>query len=156
MTRIGIESAFEVLQKARALEAQEIRFDPPTDPVGVATGEIPDLEPVPLNLKLVVLGDAETHRQLAKSAPHLKRQFKVDAVFDEAVERSPETVQAYARAIAGIVVANDLKPMDAGGVALLIDEAARKAGGNGKLSLEIGHIADVPRFLENARRAFGS
>jgi predicted ATP-dependent protease len=73
----------------------------------------------------------------------------VDAVFDEAVERSPETVAAYARAIAGIVVANDLKPMDAGGVALLIDEAARKAGGNGKLSLEIGHIADICREADH-------
>ncbi len=145
---------------ARALETQEIRFDPPTDPVGVGGGEIPDLEPIPLNLKLVVLGDADTQRQLARSAPHLKRQFKVEAVFDDAVERSPETVAAYARVIAGIVVKNELKPFDAGGVAKLIDEAARKAGANGKLSLEIAHISDICReadhWAQNAGRTIAS
>jgi predicted ATP-dependent protease len=140
---------------ARALETQEIRFDPPADPVGTAGGEIPDLEPIPLNLKLVVFGDAETQRQLARSAPHLKRQFKVEAVFDDAMERSPETVAAYARVIAGIVAKNELKPFDAGGVAKLIDEAARKAGGNGKLSLEIAHISDLCREADHWAQSAG-
>ncbi len=140
---------------ARALEAQEIRFDPPTEPVGVVNGEIPDLDSIPLKVKLVVLGDADTHRRLAKAAPHFKRHFKVDAVFDDAVERSPETVAAYARLIAGIVAKNELKPLDVGGVAKLIDEAARKAGGNGKLSLEIGHIADLCREADHWAQSAG-
>jgi len=140
---------------ARTLEAQEIRFDPPTDPVGVVTGEIPDLDSIPLNLKLVVLGDAAAHRQLARVAPYFKRHFKVEAVFDDAVERSPETVAAYARLIAGIVAKNQLKPVEVGGVAKLIDEAARKAGGNGKLSLEIGHIADLCREADHWAQSAG-
>ena len=41
------------------------------------------------------------------------------------------------------------KPVDAGGVALLIDEAARKAGGNGKLSLELGHVTDICREADH-------
>jgi len=133
----------------RALDAREIRFDPPADPVGVINGEIPDLEPIPLNVKLVVLGDADAQRQLARSTRQLKRHFKVEVVFDEAIERSPETVAAYARLIAGIVAKNELKPVDAEGVAMLIDEAARKAGGNGKLSLEIGHVTDICREADH-------
>ncbi len=133
----------------RALDAEEIRFDPPTDPVGIVNGEIPDLEAIALKAKLVVLGDAEAQSELAKSHPQLVRHFKVEAVFDDAVERSTETIKAYARLIAGIVSRNDLKPVVAGGVALLIDEAARKAGGNGKLSLEIGHIADICREADH-------
>ena len=140
---------------ARMLEAQEILFDPPTEPVGVATGEIPDLDSIPLKVKLVVIGDAESHRLLAKASPHLKRHFKVDAVFDDAVERSPESVAAYARLIAGIVAKNELKPLEAGGVAKLIDEAGRKAGGNGKLSLEVGHIADICREADHWAQSAG-
>ena len=140
---------------ARTLEAQEIRFDPPTEPVGVGAGEVPDLDSIPLNVKLVVLGNADTHRQLARIAPHFKRHFKVEAVFDDAVERSPETVAAYARLIAGIVARNELKPVEAGGVAKLIEEAARKAGGNGKLSLEIGHIADICREADHWAKSAG-
>jgi LonB-like, AAA domain/Archaeal LonB, AAA+ ATPase LID domain len=139
----------------RALDTNEIRFDPPADPVGVGSGEIPDLEPIAFNLKLVVLGDAETQRQLAKSAPHFRRHFKVEAMFDDAIERSTETVAAYARLIAGIVAKNELKPLEAGGVAKLIDEAARKAGGNGKLSLEIGHIADLCREADHWAKSAG-
>jgi predicted ATP-dependent protease len=85
----------------------------------------------------------------------LKRHFKIDAVFDDAVERSPETVAAYARLIAGIVAKNELKPLEAGGVAKLIDEAARKAGGNGKLSLEVGHIADICREADHWAQSAG-
>jgi predicted ATP-dependent protease len=139
----------------RALDTHEIRFDPPTDPVGVGSGELPDLEPIPFNVKLVVLGDADTQRQLAKSAPHFRRHFKVEAVFDDALDRSPETVAAYARLIAGIVADNELKPLEASGVAKLIDEAARKAGGNGKLSLEIGHIADICREADHWAKSAG-
>jgi predicted ATP-dependent protease len=127
----------------RALEAGEIRFDPPAEPVGVVYGEIPDLEPIPLSLKLVVCGDADAHRDFAKAVPQLKRHFKVEAEFDQAVERSSETVAAYARMIAGIVKRNDLKPVDAEGVAKMINEVARKAGGNGKLSLDVSHVIDI-------------
>lgn len=134
---------------ARALEAGEIRFDPPSEPVTLGSSEIPDLEAIPLNVKLVVLGDAEAQRALAKSCPHLVRLFKAEAEFEDAVERSDEVVTAYARTIAGIVAQNSLKPVDAGGVAMLIDEAARKAGGNGKLSLEVGHIADICREADH-------
>ena len=134
---------------ARALEAGEIRFDPPSEPVALGSSEIPDLEAIPLNVKLVVLGDAEDQRSLAKSCPHLVRLFKAEAEFEDAVERSDEVVTAYARTIAGIVAQNSLKPVDADGVAMLIDEAARRAGGNGKLSLEVGHIADICREADH-------
>jgi hypothetical protein len=134
---------------ARALEAGEIRFDPPSEPVTLGSSEIPDLEAIPLNVKLVVFGDAEAQRALAKSCSHLVRLFKAEAEFEDAVERSDEVVTAYARTIAGIVAQNSLKPVDAGGVAMLIDEAARRAGGNGKLSLEVGHIADICREADH-------
>ena len=134
---------------ARALEAGEIRFDPPVDPLGSGNGPVPELEPIPLSIKLVILGERQAQEKLAKACPQLKRHFKVDAVFDDVVERSDESITAYARLIAGIVSKNELKPLDASGVALLIDEASRKAGGNGKLSLEFSHIIDLCREADH-------
>jgi predicted ATP-dependent protease len=139
----------------RALDTDEIRFDPPAEPVGVPHGEIPELEPIPLEVKLILLADAETQRTLAKEWPALVRHFKVDAVFENAVERSSDIIAQYARRIAGIVAENELKPVEAKGVALLIDEAARRAGGNGKLSTEIGHIADVCREADHWAESAG-
>ena len=134
---------------ARALEGSEIRFDPPAEPVSIGASEIPDLEPVALAVKLVILGDAGDQRALAKSCPHLIRLFKVEAEFEDEVETSTETISAYARLIAGIVAQNALKPVEAAAVVLLIEEAGRKAGGNGKLSLELGHIADICREADH-------
>ncbi len=139
---------------ARALDTQEIRFDPPADPVGTTSGEIPDLEPIPLDVKVVLIADAEALQALAKHAS-LMRHFKSEAVFDDSVERSSDIIALYARRIAGIVEENGLKPLEAKGVALLIDEAARKAGGNGKLSTEIGYIADVCREADHWAQSAG-
>jgi hypothetical protein len=132
----------------RALDTGELRFDPPTDAVAAA-GEIPELEPIPLDVKIVVVADPDSRKRLAKGHPHFVRHFKAEAVFDDAVERSSETIGLYARRIAGIVSENDLKPLEAEGVALLIDEASRMAGGNGMLSTEIAHIADLCREADH-------
>jgi hypothetical protein len=133
----------------RALSDSEIRFDPPAEPFGVSPGEIPELESIALDVKVVVFGEASEHRQLAKQNPDLSRLFKVEATFDDAVDRSQETVAAYARLIAGIVTRHSLKPVDCGAVAVLIDEASRRAGGNGKLSLEVGRMSDLCREADH-------
>jgi AAA domain len=132
----------------RALEAEEIRFDPPSSPIGTAGDEVPDLESIPLNVKLVVFGNAETRRRLAANA-QLRRMFKVEAVFEEAVARTKETVETFARVIAGVITKHALRPFDVSGVALLIDDAASKAGGNGKLSVAIADVTDVCREADH-------
>ncbi|MEE8530736.1 MAG: ATP-binding protein, partial [Hyphomicrobium sp.] len=133
----------------RALSECEIRFDPPAEPFGVSAGEVPELEPIALDVKVAVFGEAADHRQLAKQWPDLSRLFKVEARFDDTIDRSQETVAAYARLIAGIVTRHSLKPVDCGAVAALIDEASRRAGGNGKLSLEVGEMADLCREADH-------
>jgi hypothetical protein len=133
----------------RALETEEIRFDPPSSAIGAVGDEVPDLEPIPLNVKLVVFGGADTQRRLAANNGQLRRVFKVEAVFEDAVARTKETVAAFARVIAGIVDKHSLRPFDVSGVALLIDEAAHKAGGNGKLSFGIAEVTDVCRAADH-------
>ena len=133
----------------RALLDSEIRFDPPAEPLGVSAGEIPELEPIELDAKVVLFGEAADHCRLAAQNPDLRRLFKVEARFDDTVERSEKTVSAYARLIAGIVTRHALKPVDCGAVAMLIDEASRRAGGNGELSLEVGEMADLCREADH-------
>jgi hypothetical protein len=133
----------------RALEAEEIRFDPPSSPIGAVGDEVPDLEPIPLHAKLVLFGDSATQRRLTASNAQLRRMFKIEAVFEDAVARNKETVSTFARLIAGIVDRHSLRPFDVSGVALLIDEAARRAGGNGKLSLGIADLVDVCREADH-------
>jgi len=132
----------------RAVEAEEIRFDPPASPIGAVGDEVPDLEPIPLNVRLVVFANADTQRRLASNTA-LRRMFKVEAVFEHAVERTKETVETFSRLIAGIVEKHSLRPMNAYAVAVLIDEAAHRAGSDGKLSLLVGDLIDVCREADH-------
>jgi hypothetical protein len=143
-----LDSAVTSEALRRALETEEIRFDPPSSAIGAVGDEVPDLEPIPLSVKLVVFGGADTQRRLAANG-QLRRVFKVEAVFEDAVARTKETVAAFARVIAGIVDKHSLRPLDVAGVALLIDEAARKAGGNGKLSFGVAEVTDVCRAADH-------
>ncbi len=133
----------------RGLEAEEIRFDPPANPIGAIGDEVPDLEPIPLNVRLVVFASPATQRRLASSNPTLRRIFKVEAVFEHAVERTNETVEAFARVIAGIVEKHGLRPLNSFAVAALVDEAAHRAGSEGKLSVLIGDVIDVCREADH-------
>ncbi len=144
-----LESPETVEALRRALDAEEIRFDPPVSPIGAVGDEVPDLEPIPLNVRLVVFGSAETQRRLAASTGSLRRIFKVEVVFEHAVERTKETVETFARIVAGVIDKQGLRPMDAAAVALLIDEAAHRAGAKGKLSVLISDLIDVCREADH-------
>jgi predicted ATP-dependent protease len=145
-TLLDSPSTAEALR--RALDAEEIRFDPPASPIGGVGDEVPDLESIALNVRLVAFANAEMQRRLANNSA-LRRIFKVEAVFEHAVERTNETVETLARIIAGVVEKQSLRPVDAAGVALLIDEAAHRAGGKGKLSVLIGDLIDVCREADH-------
>ena len=69
----------------------------------------------------------------------------MQADFDDTIKRSSENDNAYARVIASVVKEHGLKPVDAAGVARVIDEGARLADDREKLSIELGRISDIVR-----------
>ena len=135
--------AWEALK--RAIKAREIRIEQPTEMSGLISTQSLDPEPIPLDVRVVLSGDRELYYLLAAYDPDFSRLFKVQADFDDTIARSSENDQAYARVIASIVKEHGLKPVDAAGVARVIDEGARLADDREKLSIEIGRIADIVR-----------
>jgi len=137
--------AWEALK--RAIKGREIRIEQPAEAVGynlISTQSL-DPEPIPLDIRVVLFGDRELYYTLSALDPDFSRLFKVQADFDDTITRSSENDHAYARLIASIVKEHGLKPVDAAGVARVIDEGARLADDREKLSIEIGRIADIVR-----------
>ncbi len=137
-----------------ALKTGEIRMlpggaEPGTTPSPLA----PEPEPIPLSVKVVLLGDGEALHQLDHAAPDFTRLFKVQADFDDTLARSPENDRSYARLIASMTALHGLRPIDAGGVARLIEEAQRLAEARERLTLEIGRIADIALEADHWARA---
>ncbi|MGH7123670.1 MAG: Lon protease family protein, partial [Stellaceae bacterium] len=135
--------AWEALK--RAIKARVVRIEQPVETAGFISTQTLDPEPIPLDVKVVLFGDRELYYLLAAHDPDFTRLFKVQADFDDTIARSTENDQAYARLIASVVKEHSLKPVDASGVARLIDEGARLADDREKLSIEIGRIADIVR-----------
>jgi lon-related putative ATP-dependent protease len=135
--------AWEALK--RSIKAKEIRIEQPWEMAGLMSTQTLDPEPIPFESKIVLLGDRELYYLLAAYDPDFSRFFKVQADFDDSIERSAENDHAYARLIASIVAEHKLKPLDAPAVARVIEEGARLASDREKLTIEIGRIADLVR-----------
>jgi lon-related putative ATP-dependent protease len=141
-----VQSPFAYEALKRALKAREIRIEAPQEAAGI--GVVPQTlepEPMALDVKVIMTGEREAYYQLAQNDPDFLGLFKVQADFDDAIPRTPENDRAYAGVVASIVEEHKLKPVDASGVARIIEEGSRLADDREKLSVEIGYISDLVR-----------
>lgn len=136
--------AYEALK--RALKSRQIRMEQPSE-VGGSFMSVQSLdpEPIPLDVKVILIGEREIYYLLAQNDPDFLGLFKVQADFDDSIPRNGNSDIAYARVIASIVHEHHLNPLDASGVARVIEEGARMADDREKLSVSIGRISDLVR-----------
>jgi predicted ATP-dependent protease len=107
----------------RTLKAREIRIEQPSETVGMMTTQSLDPEPIPLDVKVILFGDRELYYLLSQGDPDFLGLFKVQADFDDTIERSDDNDRAYARVIASIVATHKLKPVEIGHLSDLVREA---------------------------------
>ncbi|MGI9408286.1 MAG: Lon protease family protein [Hyphomicrobiaceae bacterium] len=129
----------------RALKSQHVKIEQPTEMAPLLSTQSLEPDPVPLNVKVVLFGDRELYYLLSLHDPEFARFFKVAADFDDNLKRTDENTTAYASLIASIAETHETLPLDASGVAAIIEHGSRLAGDNEKLSIEVGRIADIVR-----------
>ena len=127
----------------RSLKTGRIEIESLGEAMGYSGLTTLEPEAIPLNVKVVLIGDRMLYYMMASLDPDIARLFKVAVDFDESVEREAQTEKLFARFIAGLVAKNRVKPMDASGVARLIEHAARSIGDSARLSLDVGLIQDL-------------
>jgi lon-related putative ATP-dependent protease len=99
--------------------------------------------PIPLNIKIILLGDRHTYYSLSHHDPNFSELFKVCVDFDEQIDRNPTNINLYARLIGTIARREKLRPFHANAVAKIIDYCSRLAEDTEKLSTHIRGIDDV-------------
>lgn len=108
------------------------------------TGSL-DPEPIPLSIKVIVVGERSTFEALETHDPQFPDLFKVLVDLDEDIERTDEHELAYARWIATFVRWERLRPLSRDAILRLIEGGARLAGDRERLSARLGLVADVIR-----------
>jgi lon-related putative ATP-dependent protease len=127
----------------RALLRQEIVIEDVARFMGMTTTVTLEPDPIPLDVKVVLFGDRMLYYMLASLDPDTAQHFKVLADFDDDVDRSPASEAMIARLIGSIAAGAGLKPLDRGGVARVIEHAARLADDASKLTLLVESIHDL-------------
>lgn len=102
-------------------------------------------EPIPLSVKVVLIGDRPTYSLLQYFDPEFFDLFKVLVELDDQMVRTPDNHFRMAQLIGMIARQEGLKSFDRGSVARVIDESARQADDSERLSARIRSIADLVR-----------
>ena len=102
-------------------------------------------DPIPLNLRVVLIGDRMLHALLTMLDPDFTDLFKLQADFEDQTDRDDDTHRLFARLIAARAVRDGTRALSAAGVARLLDEASRLADDSRKLSLHLDALSDLMR-----------
>ncbi|MDR5651479.1 Lon protease family protein [Ruixingdingia sedimenti] len=133
----------------RCLETRAIHVITAAERLGLTTTTTLEPDPIPLDLRVVLVGDRRLLRLLEAFDPDFGELFGVAAEFSDEMDRTPAAIDAFARLVASVAAREGLRPVTAGGVAALVDAASRHAGDQRKLSLRVNAIWDILREADH-------
>jgi lon-related putative ATP-dependent protease len=129
----------------RVLKSGEIRIRSLADDVGMLSTVTLEPEPVPLAVKVILVGERRYYYLLAEHDPEFSELFKVPADFEDEMARSRSNVEQLARWLATSIRREGLKHLDRSGVARLMEASARRSGDRERLSSDIHYATDLVR-----------
>jgi len=100
-------------------------------------------QPIPLDLKVILIGSPHIHHLLYYLDDEFRKLFKVKADFDIEMARDAEHVGQYAAFIADCCRESGLKPFHRGAVARVVDFGSRLIEDKERLSTRFIEIADI-------------
>ena len=129
----------------RALKSRCIKLESVAEAYAMTSTVALEPEPIPLDVKVVLIGERRLYYLLLQLDPEFAELFKVAADFDDRMPRSADTERGLARMVAGIAARDALLPVSSGAIARLIEEAARGASDREKLSTDIRRTESLLR-----------
>ena len=129
----------------RGLKAGEIRIEDLPQRIGYANVRSLAPEPIPLDVKIVLIGDTRIYQLLYAYDPEFRELFRVKAEFDSTMDRTEDNVRKYAGFFATLATNENLKHLDASAMARLMEHSCRLAEDRDKLSTQFGLVADTIR-----------
>jgi lon-related putative ATP-dependent protease len=133
--------AWEALK--RALRSGETRIESLGEEFSAVPIATLRPEPIPLDVKVVLLGSPYLHRLLYQLDEDFRELFKVKADFSPELAWNPEHHHNYAAFVSRWVRDNDLRHFDRAAVARLIEHGARLRENQRKLSARLIEISDL-------------
>jgi ATP-dependent Lon protease len=140
LKRTLVNSALEIYEEGSPLQVPATSMSP---------------EPIPINLKVILIGDSRTYHMLYNRDADFRKIFKVLADFDHEIDLNRKHLRQYAAFVAKMCCDEGLGPFEPGAVAAVAEYGARRAGRQKKLTARFGDISDLLREADYCRRREG-
>lgn len=127
----------------RAIKTKEVRVEDPFEQFGLIAPQGLRPQPMPLDIKIVLIGDAALYQLLSFYDEDFWEIFKVKAEFDFQVDKTKENMNAFAAFIASCCEEHKLRHFDRTGVAKVIEMASRMVADQEKLSSRFARIKEL-------------
>ena len=127
----------------RALRSAQVRIESLGQVYGWVSTQSLEPEPMPLAVKVVLIGERRIYYLLKALDPDFAELFKIAADFENDLPRDPDSTRLYAEFLATLARAGDLRPLDRQAVARVIEHAARLAGDAERLTVSRRDMADL-------------
>jgi lon-related putative ATP-dependent protease len=102
-------------------------------------------KPIPLTAKTILIGDPYLYQLMFTLDPDFRELFKIKAEFDTAMPRTYERMRQYASFVCGLCEKENMKHLDGGALAKLIEYSSRLVEDQYKLSTQFSLVADIVR-----------
>jgi lon-related putative ATP-dependent protease len=127
----------------RALRSGQVHIESLGQVLGLVTTLSLEPEPMPLAVKVVLVGEPRIYYLLKALDPDFEELFKVAADFESEVVRDADNTRLYVELIATLVRGADLRPFERAAVARVVEHSARLAGDAERLTASRRRLADL-------------
>jgi lon-related putative ATP-dependent protease len=128
-----------------ALKTGELFIEEPGERLGYITTKGLKPEPIPLDIKVVLIGTPLANQVLFTQDPDFSELFKVKAEFDTSMDWNEENAKDYAAFICTMCKKYGLKHLDNTGIARVVEYGSRLAEDQKKLTTRFARITDIIR-----------
>ncbi len=100
-------------------------------------------EPIPLNLKVILIGNSQIYQTLLAMDADFKKLFKIKVEFEDDAPLNAENVNKLARIIHGFCENDNLPHLDKGAMARLVEYSSKLAGSHSKISTRFDDLIEI-------------
>lgn len=127
----------------RSLLDEAVTIDSRASFAGALVSQTIRPEPIPIDVKVIIIGDYYTYSVLNAYDEEFQKLFKVMVDFDEEMERTRENIDQFSRFVSTKCQVEGLSHFTAEAVALLVEHATRLSDDQSKLTAHLKTIGDV-------------
>jgi len=100
-------------------------------------------EPIPINLKIVLIGPPHVYELLYRYDEDFRKLFQIKSEFDYEMVRNDDTTRQYARFVATTCRNDKLRPVTRKGVAHIVDVGSRLVESQDRVTLQFNQICNI-------------